>query len=213
MMISRLGTAAATSALFLVFSSLAAADDHRHGGALDARQHGYEHGYRDGFHRGLNDHDRHLAYRLDNDDYKHADVGYEKYMGDKDEYKSGYRQGYQAGYDDAFNGHAGRFSTIYGPMGEPPIRGDADRYDDVYSQRGWGGRDVAFDIGYRDGLSAGNDDFTHHREFKPEHNHDYKEADHGFRSNYGDKEIYKRNYRDGFTQGYRDGFRGTSRGR
>jgi flagellar biosynthesis/type III secretory pathway protein FliH len=194
------------SVLFLALGAPVAADDHHryHGGALDARQHGYEHGYREGFHQGLNAHERNASYKPA---IKEDDAGYEKFMGDKDDYQKGYREGFRLGYEDGYYGRTSRFGTVFGPL-EPWGRGDADRAEDIYAERAWGGRDVAYDIGYRDGLIAGNDDFVHHREFKPEKAEDYKKADHGYRANYGDKEMYRRNYRDGFVQGYRDGFRG-----
>src|ERR1051325_6214455 len=43
----------ASLAMVISLGSVARAqDNYPHGGALDARQHGYEHGYRDGFQRG-----------------------------------------------------------------------------------------------------------------------------------------------------------------
>ena len=56
--------------------------------------------------------------------------------------------------------------------------------------------------------SAGADDFNHHRTSRLEQLRDFREADHGYRSNYGDKLVYQRQYRDGFEQGFRDGLRG-----
>src|SRR5262249_25595947 len=83
-----------------------------------ARQHGYEHGYRDGFQHGREDQERRAAFKFDTDDYKHADRGYDKYLGNRDQYKDGYRTGYQAGYNDAYYRRPGRFSSIYRPSGD-----------------------------------------------------------------------------------------------
>jgi hypothetical protein len=207
-MFIRLRPSSAVLALSLAFAGLAFADhkDKYHGGAVEARDHGYEHGYRDGLHKGLDDRDHRNKYKPE---VKDADDGYEKYMGDKGEYKDGYRSGFNAGYDDGFYGRPARFGQVYGPYDDSyRARGSADRYDDVYATRRWGGSDVAYDIGYRDGLAAGDDDYSRRRDSDPEGQHDFKDADHGYRSDYGDKSAYQRQYRDGFVQGYRDGYRG-----
>src|SRR5215470_12850716 len=65
-----------------------------HGGALSAKQHGYEHGYREG--------------------YRRADRGYERYMGEHDDFQHGYRDGYKAGYDDGFYARPGHWDDVYG---------------------------------------------------------------------------------------------------
>ncbi len=202
-MLHNLKLAGAVLALSLGFAGSALQKDHYHAGPVEAREHGYEHGYRDGFAQGLRDRDHHEKFKPD---VKDADAGYESYMGNKDQYKDGYRTGFNAGYDDAYNGRPGRFSEIYGPIDETyRARGSADRYDDVYVQRHWGAADVAYDIGFRDGLAAGADDFRQHRNGKPSDLADYRAADHGYHASYGDKDTYQRRYREGFEEGYRDG--------
>src|SRR5690349_21149691 len=181
--------------------------DRYHGGALDARQHGYEHGYRDGFHEGVKDREHHNKFKPD---VKDAAAGYQDYMGDKGQYKDGFRSGFVAGYEDAFYGRPPRFSEVYGPYDEMyRSRGTADRYDDVYVQRRYAAPDVAYDIGYRDGLAAGNDDYMHRRSASPETQRDFREGLHGYRSEYGDRVVYQQQYRNAFSQGYRDGYTGT----
>src|SRR5947199_195391 len=69
-------------------------------------------------------------------------------------------------------------------------------------------REHGYEHGYRDGVTAGADDFSHHRGGRPDDLRDFREADHGYRPAYGDKLIYQRQYRDSFEQGYRDGLRG-----
>jgi hypothetical protein len=200
---------AMSALLFCLGASTVTLADHKdryHAGALDARQHGYEHGYRDGFHEGVKDRDHRNKFKPD---AKDADAGYENYMGSKGDYKDGYRSGFNSGYEDGFYNRPPRFSEVYGPYDEVyRSRGSADRYDDIYVQRRWGAADVAYDIGYRDGLSAGTDDFSRRHNARPEDQHDYKEADHGYRSDYGDKALYRQQYRNGFLQGYQDAYRG-----
>jgi hypothetical protein len=167
-----------------------------------ARQHGYEHGYRDGFQHGREDQERRAAFKFDTDDYKHADRGYDKYMGKRDQYKDGYRTGYQAGYNDAYYRRPGRFSSIYGPSG------DFHSYpeDYVFDSRSGGYPDIGYDTGYRDGVQAGAKDQEKHEKFDPADHDRYRDGDHDYRSSFGDKELYKRSYREGFMRGYQDGY-------
>jgi hypothetical protein len=170
-----------------------------------ARQHGYEHGYRDGFQHGREDRERHASLKFETDDYKHADRGYDKYMGDHDKYKEGYRTGYQAGYTDAFYGRRGRFVEIYGP----PDSAEGRSYypdDYVFESRSGGYPDIGYDTGYRDGVQAGEKDQAEHHKFDPADHDRYRDSDHDYRSSFGDKELYKRSYREGFMRGYQDGY-------
>jgi len=189
-----------TAALCLAFGATAFADHHD---KAEAREHGYEHGYRDGFHHGIDDRDHGNKFKAD---VKDSDQGYEKSMGDKDQYKNGYRSGFLSGYEDAYNNRPGRFSEVYGPYNES-TRGTADR-EDLSAEQSWSGSHVASDIGYRDGLMAGEADYNHHHAARPDDQDDYRHGDHGYRSSYGDKTVYQQQYRDAFMAGYRDAYSG-----
>src|SRR5215467_8200510 len=76
--------------VLLSLSSAGMARKHYAGGALDAKDHGYEHGYRDGYQRGREDRSQGLAYRYQTGDYKAADHGYDTYMGESDDFRDGY---------------------------------------------------------------------------------------------------------------------------
>jgi len=194
----------------LVFSGPAMAQGHEHGGSLSARQHGYEHGYRDGYHQGREDRARGASRDYDRSkDYKEADRGYESYMGKKGDFKKGYHEGYALGYSDGYDGRPGRFAEIYG-LGTrvDPDAPYVDDRDDIYVRRGYGVSDVAFDIGYRDGIEAGRSDRAGDRSFNMEAHGRFREALHGYDTRYGDQETYRRLYRQGYTAGYRDSYGG-----
>jgi hypothetical protein len=74
-------------------------------------------------------------------------------MGSKGQYKQGYREGCKAGYDSAFRGVAGDYGRVYGRSEED--RNQWEHPADPYATRKWGATDLAFDTGYRDGLTAG----------------------------------------------------------
>lgn len=192
---------------------------HQHGGSLDARTHGYEHGYRDGYRRGKLDVDRGASSNHRTDDYNRGERGYQSYMGNHGEFKDGYRHGYLAGYDDAYNRRPGRWTDVFGvdnddQLHQNPTQGqqypnqqypvNQDPNDDVYVNNHYGYQDVAYDIGYRDGLIKGREDSSHNRDFRLDRHDLYKDATHGYRDNYGSKSAYRTQYRRGFTAGYQD---------
>jgi hypothetical protein len=212
-MLRRVKTLGLTFALVLGAGGLrlaSAQQSQYHGGSLDPRQHGYEHGYRDGFRQGHLDHNQNLRLDYTNkEDYRLADRGYDAYMGDRSEFQSGYRDAYRAGYQDGYYDRPGRMGNIYGydPNLDPPAPPYVnDRADDIYSARGRGYPDVAFDIGYRDGAQVGQRDRQRNKDFRPDKNDWYEDGNHGYRKGYGDQNSYKAEYRHGFTRGYEDGY-------
>ena len=77
-------------------------------GSFNARQRGYEFAYQDGADRGRLDRARtNPAYDLESEEYRNADRGYTRSLGDRGQYQQGYREGYRAGYDDAYKGRSG----------------------------------------------------------------------------------------------------------
>jgi hypothetical protein len=191
------------SLLFL--ASVAAAQDN-YGGAANSRDHGYQHGYRDGLRQGRADLNANARPSYETEDYRHADLGYEEYMGDRHEFQTGYRNGYKDGYDDGYNNRRPRWDRYgieesYDPDARSPRPDpEADRY------ARWGYSDVAFDTGYRDGLSAAQKDLRERKEYRPEKHDSYEDADHGYHKSYGAKNLYKDEYRKGFLRGYQDAF-------
>jgi hypothetical protein len=201
-----LSIAGTLAMVFSVASMARAQDNYPHGGALDARQHGYEHGYRDGFQRGSDSRAHNGSSDFHTEDYERGDRGYESYMGERSDFRSGYRDGFSAGYQDGFNGNRGRFGEIYGgrnrDFDSDRDRGDRDRSDTVYSERRWSYRDVAGDIGYRDGLVAGAKDAREGHSFRPQEHDSWKDGDHGYVGSFGNKNDYKRTYRESYEAGY-----------
>ena len=63
-----------------------------------------------------------------------------------------------------------------------------------------------YDAGYRDGLSRGDDDAGHRREFRVDRDGRYRNADTGYRRGDGDRDSYRRAVRQGDEAGYQEGF-------
>ena len=184
-------------------------DDYRRGATLD-RQYGYERGYDDGLDHGRQDREVRANYDFRSEDFKHADRGYEKYMGDKGDYKNAYRRGYQSGYDAGFNRGSDRLSDRYDrdryDRRYDDRYGYPDRYPDRYETRRSINAGPAFDLGYREGLEEGRKDRDKHKRFDPDNHGEFRDADHGYRSEYGSKELFRDEFRDGFLRGYREAY-------
>jgi len=174
------------------------------GGSLDPRQHGYEHAYRDGADRGRFDREHGIRYNLNARVYNDTSRGYEPFMGNKGQYQQGYREGYQAGYDSAYRGAPGQYGQIYGRTDEN--RNQTEHSADPYASRRWGATDMAFDTGYRDGVTSGQRDRG--RNVRPdfETTDAYRDANHGHSDKYGEQAAYQTEYRAGFARGYQDGY-------
>jgi hypothetical protein len=79
---------------------------------------------------------------------------------------------------------------------------DRGRYiDSRYVER------QAYDRGFRDGLRAGERDGRGGRRYDPSRHGDWRDADDGFRREYGDHNLYRRAFRGGFESGYSQGYR------
>ncbi len=176
----------------------------QYAGSLDTRQHGYEHAYRDGADRGRLDRERGVTYQPRNAEARNATLGYEPYFGNKFQYIKGYREGYKAGYDDGYNGQPGRYGQVYSRR--PDDNAWQPNQDDAYSTRQWGGTDVAFDAGYREGVTLGQQDQTRRTHADYRQADVYRNGDYGYRANYGDRTEYQQRFRDGVDRGYQDAY-------
>jgi len=79
----------------------------------------------------------------------------------------------------------------------------------IYAQRGGYYRDAerpAYDIGYNEGVRQGQNDARRGRSYSYSDHREYRNADDGYRGAYGDREYYRRAYRQGFQAGYGEGF-------
>lgn len=215
MMKTRLTQGGVVLALLIGLSGAAAARDQyqfrvdkngvQFGAALDPRQHGYEHAYRDGADRGRFDREHGVRYNLNAKWYHDTARGYEPFMGNKAQYQQGYGEGYKAGYDSAFHNEAMPYGQVYGRTDEN--RDQWQHATDPYAARRWSGSDLAFDVGYRDGVTSGQYDRGRGIRSDFQNTDGYRNADHGHGASYGEKAAYQAQYRTGFERGYQDGYR------
>jgi hypothetical protein len=64
-------------------------------------------------------------------------------------------------------------------------------------------RQIAYDNGYREGMNHGQNAVRDRRPFDLEREKDYRNADEGYRREYGNKDRYREDFRRGFAEGYR----------
>ena len=68
-------------------------------------------------------------------------------------------------------------------------------------------RRIAYDRGYREGITEGEKDGRSRDAYRYEDERDFQRADIGYYRSYGDPERYRVNFRSGFVEGYADGYR------
>jgi len=64
----------------------------------------------------------------------------------------------------------------------------------------------AYDNGYRDGVKAAEKDTRSRRPYSLERHGDWRDGDDGYHRDYGDRDFYRRVFRDGFRAGYSETF-------
>jgi len=96
--------------------------------------------------------------------------------------------------------------------------GRNDQYDRNRRGRNWdryggyGGsfqlRQTALNAGYNNGIQEGRKDRRHGDRFDYRDEGDFQRATEDYSSRLGDRELYKRYFREGFANGYEDGYSG-----
>lgn len=90
-------------------------------------------------------------------------------------------------------------------------RRDDRRGDDWDNYDNYGGsshlRQTALNAGYNNGIKEGRKDSERNERFDYRDEGDYRSATKDYSSRLGDRELYRRYFREGFANGYEDGFR------
>jgi len=114
------------------------------------------------------------------------------------------RQAFRSGYERGFRESGG----FYGNGRDRDWDHDGDRDRGGYGRGGYGGYggNAARQNGYQDGLNDGARDRRTGHSNRPTQDGNYKHADHGYNSSYGDKNYYKQAYRQAYENGYQQGY-------
>lgn len=84
-----------------------------------------------------------------------------------------------------------------------------ERYDERHEYGGGARRQSwrhGYERGFREGLEHGTNDGRKRRTFNFWHSGDYRDADDGYRRQYGPKPHYENGFREGYEAGYRRGY-------
>lgn len=91
-------------------------------------------------------------------------------------------------------------------------RGDRGRGRSWDQYPNWGGsfqlRQTALNAGYNEGIKQGRDDFRRHRPYDFQRQGTYRSATKDYSSRDGDRELYRRYFREAYENGYKAGFNG-----
>lgn len=215
--------------LLLVIGSLATAlaqggyrnQDHRWdgyphwGGSFELRQTALNAGYNEGSKEGRNDRAKgRQANYQDFSAYQKATKDYKSRLGDRELYRRYFRLAFENGYNTELGIQArrdgdyrdNRGDRIYNPVDQDRRGRNWDRYGS------YGGsyelRQTALNAGYNEGIKEGRKDRTRggYRDIRTFGA--YQKATTDYNSKLGDRELYRRYYRDGFENGYSDGLNG-----
>ncbi|HTI39483.1 MAG TPA: hypothetical protein VL484_18115 [Vicinamibacterales bacterium] len=67
-------------------------------------------------------------------------------------------------------------------------------------------RSIAYNNGYQEGLNHGEQAARDRHAYDMQREKDYRNADEGYRSEYGNKDLYRDEFRRGFAQGYQEAY-------
>ena len=180
----------------------------------------FDRGYQDGRAQGARDvqSSRGLAFEHYRE-YQRGDLGYNRAYGNVENYRRVYRQGFAQGYREGYGRSTG-YAPGYAPgggYGQGYGNGQGYDYGQGYGQ-GYGGArrpgygngygsNIGYQVGYTDGFEKGIEDARKRRAFNARRHEWYREGDHRYRREYGPRDFYKRDYREGFMVGYERGYR------
>ncbi|HYP29236.1 MAG TPA: hypothetical protein VE262_21175 [Blastocatellia bacterium] len=190
-------------------------------------------GYHNAYTEGKEAADRgHRVNFRDMPGYRNSDNGYKTWMGHDETYRSNYRRGYEMGFRDGQERRNRRYDRndieqvlgaslrdVYGD--DRYDRWDDDRWDRNDRRDGrWNDRDgrndrfgrndvvrLAQQNGYNDGVRRGQEDRSRRRGYEMDRSSEYRDATRGYRSEFGNRDIYRQAYRDGFRRGYDEAYR------
>ncbi len=182
-----------------------------YGGSAELRQTALNSGYNEGVREGNNDRqNRRQSNYQNSSSYRRATTGYNRSLGDR----GIYQQYFRAAFVNGYNGNGNGLSNL----GRDPNRDRNDNNGQNRRGRNWdrygtyGGsfelRQTALNAGYNEGIKQGRNDRNRNRGSDFRNQGAYQKATQDYSSKLGDRELYRRYYREGFENGYADGSNG-----
>ena len=178
-----------------------------YGGSSQLRQTALNAGYNEGATQGRNS--RNQSDRRNYQDlssYQSATIGYRSRLGDRELYRRYFREAFESGYNaEAYEGRRNRDGNDNGD------RNRRNRNWDGYGNFGGSAqlRQTALNAGYNEGNKQGQDDRNKNNGNSYQDQSAYRKATKDYSSRLGDRELYRRYFREAYKTGYRDGLNGS----
>ena len=183
-----------------------------YGGSVELRQTALNAGYNEGVRASSNDRQngRQSDYRNSNA-YRRATQDYNSRLGDRELYRRYFREAFENGYNSSGYGQSSR-------IGDDRYRNRDNNGNQTRRGRNWDGygnfggsyqlRQTALNAGYNEGMKQGQKDRTKRNLFGFQSQDAYQKATKDYNSRLGDRELYRRYFREAFENGYSDGVNG-----
>ncbi len=179
-----------------------------YGGSSELRRTALNAGYDEGVNEGRKD--RGSGNRTEHrnlNSYQRATKGYYPRLGDRELYRRYFREAFEDGYNAESYTRGNRNRR---DRNDDRNRDRSERDEDGYGN--YGGsfqlRQTALNAGFGEGVKQGRDDRRTRRDNDYRRHSVYEKATKDYSSGLGDRELYRRYFREAFEHGYADGYAG-----
>jgi hypothetical protein len=192
-----------------------------YGGSARLRQTALIAGYNEGANHGRNAGNQGSDGDYQNlSSYQTATLGYRSRLGDRELYRRYFREAFESGYNDEANarGWRGRNRDRNDRNRDRNDRNDNDE-GDRNRRRNWDGygnfggsaqlRQTALNAGYNEGNKQGQNDRNSGNEQNYQNQNEYRKGTKDYSSRLGNRDLYRRYFREAYKTGYRDGLNGS----
>ena len=181
-----------------------------YGGSYQLRQTALNAGYNEGVKQGVDDRNRHRSNFRDQSTYQRAIKDYNPRLGDRELYRRYFREGYENGYNADNYDRRDKDDVRFGGRNANGNQKRRGRSWDDYGN--YGGsfqlRQTALNAGYNEGIKQGRGDRTKRNPSDYRGGGAYEKATKDYSSGLGDRELYRRYYREAYENGYDAGVNG-----
>jgi len=182
-----------------------------YGGSVELRQTALNSGYNQGVRQGNYDRQNGKQSNYRNADaYRRATQDYNSRLGERELYRRYFRQAFENGYNSYGYGQGSR-------AGDDRYRNRDNNGNQARRGRNWDGygnfggsnqlRQTALNAGYNEGRKQGQKNHNK-RSYDFQSQDAYQKATKDYSSQLGDRELYRRYFREAFENGYSDGING-----
>ena len=185
-----------------------------YGGSAQLRQTALNAGYNEGVQQARNDRNRRNRSDYHNQSiYQNATKDYSRRLGDREIYRRYFREAYESGYNAEGYAQGSPVSDDRSGNRDRTGNGNQNRRGRNWDQYGnFGGsfqlRQTALNAGYNEGIKQGRNDRNRRNANGYQGQSAYQKATKDYSSGLGDRELYRRYYREAYENGYDAGVNG-----